>query len=76
MGFPDTSGSFELLGSTKYLVLLFSVICAFLGFSIWRWKNNRILMAAVLVTAVFCFTLLITTWVVITAYAPVLEQGG
>jgi hypothetical protein len=76
MGFPDTTGSFELLGSTKYLVLLFSIICAFLAFSMWRWKNNRILVAVILVALVFCFTLAISTWVVLTAYTPVLEQGG
>jgi hypothetical protein len=76
MGFPDTTGSFELLGFTKYLVLLFSIVCAFLGLWIWRWKNNRILVAVILVALVFCFTLAISTWVVLTAYTPVLEQGG
>jgi hypothetical protein len=75
MGFPDT-GSFELFGSTKYLVLLFSIVCAFLGFSMWRWKDNRILTAVILVAVVFCVTYAINTWVVITAYTPVLEQGA
>ena len=76
MGFPDTTGSFELLGSTKYLVLLFSIVCAFVGVSMWRWKNNRILTSVILVVVVFCFTYVINTWVVIAAYTPVLEQGG
>jgi hypothetical protein len=75
-GFVDTTGSFELLGSTKYIVLLFSIVCAFLGFYMWRWKNNRILTAVILVAAVFVLTYAINSWVVITAYTPVLEQGG
>ena len=76
MGFPDTTESFELLGSTKYLVLLFSIVCAFLGLSMWRWKDNRVLIAAILVIVVFCFTCALNIWIVITAYTPVLEQGG
>ena len=76
MGFPDTTGSFELLGTAKYLVLLFSIVCAFLGFSMWRWKNNRVLTAAILVIVVLCMTFATNFWVVITAYTPVLEQGG
>jgi len=76
MGFPDTTGSFGFLGSTKYLVLLFSIACAFLGLWMWRWKNNRTLTAMILVAIVFCFTYAISIWVVITAYTPVLEQGG
>jgi heme A synthase len=76
MGFPDTTESFVLLGSTKYLVLLFSIVCAFLVLSMWRWKNNRILTAVILAVLVFCITFAIGTWVVITAYTPVLEQGG
>ena len=76
MGYPDSTGSFELLGSAKYLVLLFSIVCGFLGLSMWRWKDNRILTAAILVAAVFCITYALNTWVVITAYTPVLEQGG
>lgn len=76
MGFPDTTESFELLGSTKYLVLLFSIVCAILGLSMWRWKDNRVLIAAILVIVVLCFTYALNTWIVITAYTPVLEQGG
>ena len=76
MGFPDTTGSFELLGITKYLVLLLSIVCAILGFSMWRWKNNRVLTTVILVVVVLCMTYAVNAWVVITAYTPVLEQGG
>ena len=76
MGLVDTTGSFELLGIAKYFVLAFSIVCAFLGYSMWRLKNNRILAAAILAVLVFGFTYAINTWVVITAYTPVLENGG
>jgi len=75
-GFPDTTGSFELLGSAKYFVLLFSIACAFLGYSMWRWKNNRILIAVLLTILVLCITYAINVWVIFTAYTPVLEQGS
>lgn len=75
MGLADTE-SFELFGPTKYPVLLFSIACAFLAFSMWRWKDNRILRAVILVVVVFCITYAINTWVVVIAYTPVLEQGA
>lgn len=75
-GFPDATGSFELLGSARYFVLAFAVICLFWGISIWRWKDKHILWAVLSTVVVLILTYAITVWVVVTAYAPVLEQAG
>ena len=75
-GLPDATGSFELLGSAKYFVLAFAVICLFWGVSVWRWKDKHVLWAALSTVAVLILTYAITVWVVVTGYAPVLEQAG
>ena len=75
-GFPDATGSFELLGSAKYFVLAFAVICLFWGVSVWRWKDKHVLWAALSTVVVLILTYAITVWVVVAGYAPVLEQSG
>lgn len=75
-GFPDATGSFELLGSAKYFVLAFAVICLFWGVSVWRWKDKHVLWSALSTVVALILTYIITVSVVVTAYAPVLEQAG
>ena len=75
-GMPDATGSFELLGAAKYFLLAFAVICLFWGVSLWRWKDKHVLWAALSTAVVLILTYAITVWIVATAYAPVLEQGG
>lgn len=74
LGFPDSTGSYELLGMGKYFVLGFAVACLFLGVSMWRWKGNRKLLAGISAAVVLLLTCAITVWVVATSYVPVLES--